>query len=253
VFAGLYYWFPKMFGRITNERLGKIHFWGTVVPFSVIFLQLFILGAAGDHRRIVSYQLFAELAAPELQTLRLVATVALVVMLLFQGVFLGNFFYSMWRGRAVTSNPWRANTLEWAAPSPPPHGNVLVLPEVYRPPYEYSGLYTHLAGRRFVVWGHTPQVRLLLDLAAVFVLVQGYEWGQLLRYGMTLAPGMFAACFCLVIGIYGIHAVAAVVLMGVAWQRSRAETLQTEHLQAMQIFWYFVVGIWPVIYFSVYF
>jgi cytochrome c oxidase subunit 1 len=138
VFAGLYYWFPKMFGRHMSETLGKIHFWGTVVPFNVIFLPLFILGAAGDHRRIVSYQLFAELATPELHTLRMVATVALVVMLLFQGVFLGNFFYSMWRGRTATSNPWRANTLEWAAPSPPPHGNFLVLPEVYRPPYEYS-------------------------------------------------------------------------------------------------------------------
>jgi cytochrome c oxidase subunit 1 len=119
VFAGLYYWFPKMFGRHMSETLGKIHFWGTVVPFNVIFLPLFILGAAGDHRRIVSYQLFAELATPELQTLRMIATVALVVMLLFQGVFLGNFFSSMWRGRAASSNPWRANTLEWAAPSPP--------------------------------------------------------------------------------------------------------------------------------------
>jgi heme/copper-type cytochrome/quinol oxidase subunit 3 len=120
-----------------------------------------------------------------------------------------------------------------------------------------SGLYAHLAGRRFVVWGHTPQVRLLLGLAGVlatvFVLIQGYEWVQLLRYGMTLAPGMFAACFCLVIGIHGIHAVAAVVLMGVAWQRLRTETLRADHLRAMQSFWYFVVGIWPVIYISVYF
>jgi len=70
---------------------------------------------------------------------------------------------------------------------------------------------------------------------------------------MTLAPGMFAASFCLVIGIHSIHAVAAVILMGVAWQRSRAETLQAEHLRAMQIFWYFVVGIWPIIYIAVYF
>lgn len=120
-----------------------------------------------------------------------------------------------------------------------------------------SGLYAHLAGRQFGAFGHTPQVRLLLGLAGTlataFVLIQSYEWLQLLHYGMTLAPGMFAACFCLVIGIHGIHAVAAVILMGIAWQRLRAGTLQTEHLQAMQIFWYFVVGIWPVIYISVYF
>jgi cytochrome c oxidase subunit III len=120
-----------------------------------------------------------------------------------------------------------------------------------------SGLYAHLAGRQFGAFGHTPQVRLLLGLAGAlataFVLMQSYEWIQLLHYGMTLAPGMFAACFCLVIGIHGIHAVAAVILMGIAWQRSRAETLQTEHLRAMQIFWYFVVGIWPIIYVAVYF
>jgi cytochrome c oxidase subunit III len=120
-----------------------------------------------------------------------------------------------------------------------------------------SGLYAHLAARQFGAFGHTPQVRLLLGLAGVlataFVLIQSYEWLQLLHYGMTLAPGMLAACFCLAIGTHGIHAVAAVILMGVAWQRSRAETLQTAHLQAMQIFWYFVVGIWPVIYIAVYF
>jgi heme/copper-type cytochrome/quinol oxidase subunit 3 len=120
-----------------------------------------------------------------------------------------------------------------------------------------SGLYTHLAARQFVAFGHTPQVRLLLGLAGilatVFVLIQGYEWVQLWRYGMTLTPGLFAAGFCLMIGAHGVHAVAAVVLMGVAWQRLRTETLQAEHLRAMQIFWYFVVGIWPVLYISVYF
>jgi cytochrome c oxidase subunit 3 len=119
-----------------------------------------------------------------------------------------------------------------------------------------SGLYAHLAAGQFVACGHTPQVRQLLGLAgglaAMFVLIQGYEWVQLLQYGRTLAPGMFAACFCLVIGIHGVHAVAAVVLMGVAWQRLRTGTMRADHLRAMQIFWYFVVGIWPVIYLSVY-
>jgi heme/copper-type cytochrome/quinol oxidase subunit 3 len=120
-----------------------------------------------------------------------------------------------------------------------------------------SGFYTHLATRQFVACGHTPRVRLLLSLsgglAAAFVLIQGYEWVQLLRYGMTLAPGIFAACFCLVIGTHGVHAVAAVVLKAVAWQRLCTETLRVDHLRAMQIFWYFVVGIWPVIYIAVYF
>ncbi len=138
VFAGLYYWFPKMFGRHMSETLGKIHFWGTFIPFNLIFLPLFFLGAAGQHRRIYSYELFSELNSADFQNLRVLATVALIVMLIFQLPFLYNFFASMLRGKVATANPWQANTLEWAAPSPPPHGNFATLPEVYRPPYEYS-------------------------------------------------------------------------------------------------------------------
>jgi len=138
VFAGIYYWYPKMFGRHLSEALGKIHFWGTIVPFNFIFLPLFLLGAAGQHRRIFNFQNFSELASPSFQQLRVVATVSLVIMLLFQLPFLFNFTYSMFRGKKAERNPWQANTLEWLAPSPPPHGNFEELPEVYRPPYEYS-------------------------------------------------------------------------------------------------------------------
>jgi cytochrome c oxidase subunit 1 len=138
VFAGLTYWYPKMFGRMMNEALGKIHFWGTVIPFNFIFIPLFVLGLAGQHRRIYNYNHFPELATPELQNLRVLATMALVVMLAFQLVFIYNFVVSWWRGKAAGRNPWKANTLEWVAPSPPPHGNFAELPTVYRGPYEYS-------------------------------------------------------------------------------------------------------------------
>ena len=119
-----------------NDTLGKIHFWGTVIPFNLIFLPLFILGLAGQHRRISDYTVFPDLAP--YQNLRVVATVSLIVMLVFQGVFLFNFFWSMFRGRAAEKNPWKSNTLEWTAESPPPHGNWDVLPTVYRGPYEYG-------------------------------------------------------------------------------------------------------------------
>lgn len=138
VFAGLTYWFPKMFGRLMNEKLGKIHFWGTVIPFNFIFIPLFILGAAGQHRRIYSYEAFPELATAPLQDLRVLATMSLVVMLSFQIIFLYNFFSSTTGGKKALANPWRANTLEWTAASPPPHGNFPTLPVVYRGPYEYS-------------------------------------------------------------------------------------------------------------------
>jgi len=138
-FAGFTYWFPKMFGKMMNETLGKIHFWGTVIPFNCIFIPLFFLGGIGQHRRIYNYQHFPELAGPEMQDLRIFATVSLLVMLAFQLVFFYNCFIS-WRKKEKDAgpNPWKANTLEWTTESPPPHGNWPELPTVYRGPYEYS-------------------------------------------------------------------------------------------------------------------
>ncbi len=135
-FAGVTFWFPKMFGRMMDERLGKIHFWGTIIPFNLIFIPLFISGAAGQHRRIYDFTNFPELAP--LQDIRVLATVSLLVMLAFQVVFLYNFAKSLVRGEKAPKNPWNANTLEWTAESPPPHGNWPELPTVYRGPYEYS-------------------------------------------------------------------------------------------------------------------
>ncbi len=137
-YAGLTFWFPKMFGRMLSETLGKIHFWGTIIPFNLIFIPLFVLGAAGQHRRIYNYNHFPDLAIPEFQNLRILATVALLVMLVFQLVFVWNFVRSLWKGKRAGNNPWKANTLDWVATSPPPHGNFAEFPTVYRGPYEYS-------------------------------------------------------------------------------------------------------------------
>jgi len=136
--AGVTFWFPKMFGRMMNETWGKIHFWGTIIPFNFIFIPMFILGMYGEHRRIYDYTNFPDLANPQLQALRITSTVALVVMLLFQFPFLFNFIYSMFKGAKAEKNPWKSNTLEWTADSPPPHGNWEELPSVYRGPYEYA-------------------------------------------------------------------------------------------------------------------
>jgi cytochrome c oxidase subunit 1 len=135
-YAGVTYWFPKMFGKMMDERLGKLHFWGTIIPFNLIFIPLFITGVAGQHRRIYDYTPFPELA--QFQDMRVLATSALLVMLGFQLVFFYNFFKSLTRGEKAPRNPWKANTLEWTTESPPPHGNWPELPTCYRGPYEYS-------------------------------------------------------------------------------------------------------------------
>ncbi len=139
-FAALSYWFPKMFGRMMDETLGKIHFWGTIISLNFIFIPLFVLGAAGQHRRIYNFNHYPELSTPDLQSLRILATSALLVMIAFQFVFLFNLFWSMFRGERAGPNPWRACTLEWTTPSPPGHGNwpPNEMPRVYRGPYEYS-------------------------------------------------------------------------------------------------------------------
>ena len=137
-FAGVTYWFPKMFGKMMNETLGKLHFWITIIAFNFIFIPLFILGAAGDHRRIYDYQNFPQLAGPEYFFLREMATIALIVMLLAQVLFFVNVFISLRNGKKAGRNPFKSNTLEWQADSPPPHGNFAELPTVYRGPYEYS-------------------------------------------------------------------------------------------------------------------
>jgi len=136
--AGLTFWYPKMFGRHLNEFWGKVHFWGTIIPFNGIFIPLFFLGAGGEQRRIYDYHAFPHLDTPGAHVLRLVATVSLDIMLAFQPVFLINFIGSWFAGRKAEKNPWKSNTLEWTTESPPPHGNWPELPTCYRGPYEYG-------------------------------------------------------------------------------------------------------------------
>ncbi|MGE4651965.1 MAG: cbb3-type cytochrome c oxidase subunit I, partial [Myxococcota bacterium] len=126
------------FGRMMDDRLGKIHFWGSIIPFNCIFIPLFVLGVAGQHRRIFDFNNFPELALPWMQHTREFATVALLVMLAFQLVFFYNVWKSLRKGEKAPKNPWNSTTLEWTTESPPGHGNWAELPTVYRGPYEYS-------------------------------------------------------------------------------------------------------------------
>ena len=135
-FAAIYYWYPKMFGRMMHETLGKIHFWMTFVFFNAVFFPMFFLGAGGMMRRIAN-PLQYEFLRP-LQPLNVFITISAIVLLIGQLPFVVNFLWSLWAGEKAASNPWEANTLEWSAPSPPPHNNFEAIPVVYRGPYEYS-------------------------------------------------------------------------------------------------------------------
>ena len=135
-FAGIYYWFPKMFGRKLNDLLGKIHFIGTFIFFNLTFFPMHILGMGGHMRRIYDPTQYVHLQ--HLQPINVFITISAFLLGLAQIPFVVNFVKSLFWGQKVDRNPWQANTLEWVAPSPPPHGNFEQIPTVYHGPYEYS-------------------------------------------------------------------------------------------------------------------
>jgi cytochrome c oxidase subunit 1 len=136
-FAGLYFWFPKMFGRSMNETAGKVHFWLTFVPFFTVFFMQHFLGLQGMPRRYYAFTSYEYLQKTMGQNT--VISIAAFVLIAAQMVFVGNFCWSLIRGRLAAPNPWRATTLEWTVGSPPPHDNFgSAPPSVYRWPYEYS-------------------------------------------------------------------------------------------------------------------
>ena len=138
IFAGVYYWFPKVTGRRMSERLGKIHFWPSLLFINGVFLPMLIQGMAGVSRRLYDGgQMYSH--AQGVLGWNLVMSVSAWLLLLAQIPFLVNFFWSMRKGKRVGANPWEATTLEWAAPSPPvAHGNFAEPPVALRGPYEYS-------------------------------------------------------------------------------------------------------------------
>jgi cytochrome c oxidase subunit 1 len=137
LFAGIYYWFPKATGRKMNDTLGMIHFVGSFIAINLVFFPMFIEGLAGMNRRMYDGGLMYTHNAAVLHW-NVVQGYASWALGLFQIPFIINFFSSIKWGKAVDRNPWEATTLEWAAPSPPGHGNFLTEPIAYRGPYEYS-------------------------------------------------------------------------------------------------------------------
>jgi cytochrome c oxidase subunit 1 len=136
VFGAIYFWFPKMFGRMMNEKWGKVHFFLTFTFLNCVFYPMHILGWVGFPRRLADpyhYETFRHLLP-----LNQFITWCAILMVFSQIIFAINFFYSIFFGPPAGRNPWHSNTLEWQAPSPPGHGNFDFQPVIYRGPYEYG-------------------------------------------------------------------------------------------------------------------
>lgn len=136
--AGVYHWFPRLWGRMMNNRLGYVHFWGTLIAAYGVFIPMHYVGLAGGPRRYYEYTEFPMFQG-HFMDLNVMITYFAILGGVMQIVFTYNFFYSIWRGQKSVQNPWRSNTLEWTAPVERLHGNWPgPLPTVYRWPYDYS-------------------------------------------------------------------------------------------------------------------
>jgi cytochrome c oxidase subunit 1 len=137
MFAGIYHWYPKMFGRMMNKNLGYVHFWVTAICAYGVFFPMHFIGLAGLPRRYytnTNFPLF-----DDLQNVNVLITVFALIGGAFQLVFLYNFFSSIFYGKRTVQNPWNSTTLEWTAPIEHIHGNWPgEIPEVHRWPYDYS-------------------------------------------------------------------------------------------------------------------
>ena len=138
MFAGIYHWFPKMFGRFLNNTLGYIHFWVTIIGAYLIFWPMHYEGLAGVPRRYLDLRGWHNFN--KFDDLNKMITIVAMIVFAMQLMFIFNFFYSIFKGRKVRSeNPWGSNTLEWTTPINPGHGNWPgEIPEVHRWPYDYA-------------------------------------------------------------------------------------------------------------------
>jgi cytochrome c oxidase subunit 1 len=153
LFAGVYHWYPKMFSRFMDDTMGKIHFWGTLIGAYAIFWPMHYLGMAGVPRRYYRFDNFDTFS--HFADMNKFITIAAIITFGFQILFVINFFYSIWKGRKMTTkNPWGASTIEWTTPIHTPHGNWPgKLPTVQRWPYDYGK-----DGREFI-----PQIEPLKE------------------------------------------------------------------------------------------
>jgi cytochrome c oxidase subunit 1 len=137
-FAGISYWYPKATGRMMSEFWNKVHFWPTMILMNCIFFPMFLQGMAGMHRRMYDGGATYQMLNANVLHWNVFISESAWLLGLAQIPFMANFLLSWKYGRKVSDNPWEATTLEWSAPSPPPHGNFLHPPVAYRGPYEYS-------------------------------------------------------------------------------------------------------------------
>jgi cytochrome c oxidase subunit I+III len=223
VFAGIYYWFPKVTGRFLNERIGKVQFWMTMVGFSVTFLPMYALGLMGMPRRVYTY-------APEVGwgTLNLVSSIGGYFLATSFLLFLYNLVRSARSGELAGDNPWHAWTLEWATSSPPPHGNFRALPSITseRPLWdlEHAGDASAAADPAAAVWRPLAPEPEQSTVTPFFVALSL----------LLVAVGLLSTPVVIVLGA-GMLLVTLAVWMGGRWVEPEIEQLPGRRFSFMGV------------------
>jgi len=157
VFGAIQFWFPKMFGRMMNDKVAKCHFVLSFIGFNGTFFPMHLLGIAGMPRRYADPYLHPWME--HLRPMNEFMTYCAILMGVAQFLLIGNFLFSIFRGKKAGRNPWGANGLEWSAPSPPGHGNFDVPPICYRDPYEYSSPEAELLDQDYILQTQVPPTK----------------------------------------------------------------------------------------------
>jgi len=155
IFAAVTFWYPKMFGRMMSPFWGRVHFFLTFIFYNLVFFPMHNLGLHGHMRRIYDPTQYDFLKP--VQPINELISISAFLLFATQLIFAVNFIVSWFKGAKAPENPWEDNGLEWTVPSPPPHGNFVTVPQVYRAPYEYSS--------PFVTEDFLPQNRELPEAA----------------------------------------------------------------------------------------
>jgi cytochrome c oxidase subunit 1 len=148
IFAGMYYWWPKMTGKLMNEPLAVAHFWATFIGFNLTFFPMHWLGLMGMPRRVPIYD-------PQFQALNVLASIGSFILALSTLLFFANVWYSLTKGKKASSDPWGGRTLEWMIASPPPYYNFKKIPAVLALPYDFGEPLPYLGGELIRPNDHT--------------------------------------------------------------------------------------------------